>query len=79
MKIRRVRGEARVMFTVELPEETATQKVVTDDPADEAVIEGIPQSLDLYLWGRDKKPASVYFEIHEEDIDIEEDEEMEQL
>ena len=77
MAKRVVRGEARIIFTVELPQETSRQKVVCDDPADEAVLEGLPQSLDVYLWGKNKEPASVFFEIHEEDIDIEEDEDVE--
>ena len=77
MTIRRVRGEARFSFVVEMPIETAREKVVCDDPADEAVLEGLPQSLDVYLWGKNKGPASVFFELHEEDIDIEEDEDVE--
>ena len=72
-----MRGEARLLFVVEMRGETAREKVVCDDPAVEAVLEGIPQSLDVYLWGKNTPPASVFFEIHEEDIKIEEDDNYE--
>jgi hypothetical protein len=76
MKYRRVRGEARIMFTVDLPKKNAKTKVICDDPAKEAVIEALPQSLDLYLWGKNEAPLSVCFEIHEEDVEIEEEDEV---
>lgn len=77
MKHRRVSGEARVSFTVLLPEETANEKVVCDDPAEEVVLCAIGGPSNIFLWGEDKEPAQVTVEVFEEDIDIEEDEELE--
>lgn len=78
MKYRRVYGEARVLFTVELPAETAHEKVSCDDPAVEAALETIGANAEIFLWGEEKAPARVMVELFEEDIDIEEDEDVEE-
>jgi len=77
MKERRIAGEARVVFTAYLPAETAYEKVASDDPAVEAVLEALYGDTKIYLWGQEKEPAHVTIEVFEEDIDVEEDEEVE--
>lgn len=77
MKYRRVCGEARVSFCVELPAETAREKVCCDDPAVEAALNVIGGNAAVFIWGENKSPARVTVELFEEDIDIEEDEDVE--
>jgi len=73
MGVKRVHGKAEILFTVDLPEETASDKVVCDNLAVEAILEAIPQGIDVYLWGRGQDPASVFVEIHEEDVEIDDE------
>ena len=77
MKYRRVCGEARVSFSVELPAETAREKVCCDDPAVEAALEALTGDTQIFIWGSKHEPARVHLELFEEDIDIEEDEDVE--
>lgn len=72
--MRRVYGEARVVFEVRLPISTAYESVACEEPAKEAVICAL-QDCEIYLWGEDNEPVLVHLETHEDDIDIEEDEE----
>lgn len=70
----RVTGEVVIQWCVDLPDETMDIGVVCDDPAVEAVICAIPQSIDVYIWGEDHEPAKVFMECNEADVAIEEDE-----
>lgn len=65
--------EARITATVELPDKNKYNGQACQDPAVEAVIESLPQMIDVYVWGEQEKPARVYLEIMEEDVEIEED------
>lgn len=67
-----VAGEMRVTWSVELPEENKHIGQACTDPAIEAAMCAINDA-HIYLWGEDKEPAKVFLEIHEDDIDIEED------
>ena len=66
-------GEMKVLWTVELPIDTAREPVACDDPAIEAAMQAISQHINTYLWGEDKPPAVVYCEVDEEDVEIESD------
>jgi hypothetical protein len=70
----RVSGIIEVNWTVELPDGKEHCGVVADDPAIEAVLDFIPQVGSIYLWGEKEKPVEVFLEVHEEDVEIEEDE-----
>lgn len=69
----RVAGELRIYWEVELPEAVARAKHEFD-PAKEAVIESLPQSLEIYMQGKDKPPTRVSFSADEDDAEIDEDE-----
>lgn len=69
------RGEARIMWTAEIPE--GVNANICDHPAVEAVLGFIPQAGDVWIDGDDKPPVKMFVEIHEEDVAIEEDEEVE--
>lgn len=47
---------------------------VCDDPAIEAALSGFPQICEVFLWGKENDPAHLYYEAHEEDCTVEEDE-----
>lgn len=70
----RVSGKMEVLFTVELPIEHAHEAVACDDPAVEAAMQGFNSHVSTYLWGQDKPAASVYLEVNESDVEVEEDE-----
>ena len=76
MRSRRVHGSVRVYFTVDLPAETARTANLTADPAVEAVLEAASQSVSVFLWGEDRKPAKVFLETDAEEIQIEEEEDF---
>lgn len=70
----RVSGVVEIIWTVELPEGREHQGQMCEDPAVEAAVEGIPQDLYIYLWGQEAPAARVHYEVHEEDVVVEEDE-----
>jgi hypothetical protein len=72
--MKRVSGILEINWTVELPDEKQRESNMCEDPAKEAVIEFIPQSGGVFIWGDDGPAAEVYLESYEEDIVIEEDE-----
>lgn len=69
-----VRVRLTLDCTVSLPDGYERKGMACADPAIEAAIEGIPQRLDLFLWGEDAPPARLFYEVHEEDAEVEEDE-----
>lgn len=69
-----VSGRMEVQWTVELPEELSHTSMMCDDPAVEAAMQGIHQHVNVYLWGEDKEAASVYCDVNELDVEVEEDE-----
>jgi len=58
---------------IELPSGGPQVGLNCDDPAIEAALEGLPQSVKLYQWGKENPPVQMYYEAHEEDCEIEED------
>ena len=72
-----VAGELRAQWTVELPYESRHIGMACDDPAIEAVMEALPQTLQIFLWGETMAPAVVHLEIEEDDVEIEEDDRLE--
>jgi hypothetical protein len=70
----RVSGILEINWSVELPEGKEHSGAISDDPVIEAVLDFIPQTGSIYLWGEDEKPVDVFLEVHEEDMEIEEDE-----
>lgn len=68
-----------VSWTVKLPDGHAHDGQACSDPAVEAALEGISSGpIDIFLWGgspHGNAPyARVHYEVHEEDVTIEEDE-----
>ena len=74
-KKRRVSGEMRVSFNIELPAAHAHESVITDDPAVELALQ-VAGNHHIFLWGEDKEPAVVDFDVYEDDVEIEEDEDV---
>ena len=75
--MKEVSGTVEVNWTVRLPEGQERNKKgegLCEDPAIEAVIEFLPQMGKVFLRGEDQEPVEVYLEIHEEDVEIEDDE-----
>jgi hypothetical protein len=68
-----VSGMMSVNFTVELPVEHCREGMACDDPAKEAAMQAVSQSIEVYLWGEDKPPAKVFAEVSEEDVELEGD------
>ena len=66
-------GTMTVSWTVELPEARCRESVACDDPAVEAAMQAVEQHIVTYLWGEDKPPATVFCEVMEEDVEVEED------
>ena len=66
-------GEMHVRWGAELPKETQHKGQACSDPAIEAALSALSQTTFVYLWGEDKEPAIVHFEICEEDVFLEED------
>ena len=44
-----------------------------EDPAIEAALSGFPQRCEVFLWGKEDAPAKLFYEVHEEDCEIDED------
>lgn len=68
-----VMGEMAVLFAVQLPVELCREPVVCDDPAVEAALQAVSDHLDVYVWGTDKKPAVVYCDVCDQNVEIESD------
>jgi len=66
-----VTGTVSVSFMVQLPAQHAEEKVCCESPAVEAVLCAI-QGGDIYMWGEDKRPAQVFFDLVEEDVELDE-------
>lgn len=66
-------GVASISWQVELPEGFELRGTTTKDPAVGALIDFLPQSGKVYLWGEDKPPAEVFIELLEDEVIVEED------
>ena len=69
----RVSGTMTVTWSVLLPDESAREAVACADQAVEAAMTFLPQSGTVHLWGEDREPAEVFVEVHEEDVEVEDD------
>ena len=72
--MRKVCGTLEINWSVVLPDGKEDAGTVTDDPAIGALLDFLPQSGQVYLWGENDKPVDVFIESFEEDVVIEEDE-----
>jgi hypothetical protein len=72
--MKRVSGTLEINWTVEFEDDAPKKGMLCDDPAKEAVLEFIPQSGEVGIWGPNVEWPMVFIEKHEEDIVIEEDE-----
>jgi hypothetical protein len=68
-----VMGEMTIPFTVQLPVELCRESVACDDPAIEAALQAVSGHICTYIWGEDKKPAVVYCDVGEQNVEIESD------
>ena len=68
-----VAGTATINWTCHLPVDRAREANMCADPAVEAVIEAMPQTCQIYVWGQDKEPVDVNIEIDERDVEVEDD------
>lgn len=68
-----VAGEVTVHWQVELPVEHQHNGLACEDPAVEAVLATLGQQIDVLLWGRHEPPATVFLEVSEEDVNVDED------
>jgi hypothetical protein len=68
-----VMGEMTIAFTVQLPVELCHEPVTCDDPAIEAALQAVSGRVCTYIWGEDKKPAVVYCDVSDQDVEIESD------
>jgi len=68
-----VMGEMIVPFTVQLPVELCREPIACDDPAIEAAMQAVAGHISTYIWGEDKKPAVVYCDLNEQNVEIESD------
>jgi hypothetical protein len=59
---------------VELPDNRKYGGQACDDPAVEAAMSGLSSNCEVFLWGKENDPARVYYDAHEDDCEIEEDE-----
>jgi hypothetical protein len=72
--MRKVCGILEINWSVVLPDGKEDVGTSTNDPAIGALLDFLPQSGQVYLWGEDEKPADIFIEYFEEDVVIEEDE-----
>jgi len=68
-----VMGEMTISFTVQLPVELCREPIACDDPAIEAALQAVSGHICTYIWGEDKKPAVVYCDVGEQNVEIESD------
>ena len=68
-----VMGEMTIPFTVQLPVEFCREPVACDDPAIEAALQAVSGHICTYIWGEDKKPAVVYCDVGDQNVEIESD------
>lgn len=68
-----VMGEMTIPFTVQLPVELCREPIACDDPAIEAALQAVSGYVCTYIWGEDKKPAVVYCDVGEQNVEIESD------
>jgi len=68
-----VMGEMIIPFTVQLPVELCREPIACDDPAIEAALQAVSGHICTYIWGEDKKPAVVYCDVGDQNVEIESD------
>jgi hypothetical protein len=68
-----VLGEMTIAFTVRLPVELCHEPIACDDPAIEAALQAVSGHICTYIWGEDQKPAVVYCDLNEQNVEIESD------
>jgi hypothetical protein len=68
-----VMGEMTISFTVQLPVELCREPIACDDPAIEAALQAVSGHIYTYIWGEDKKPAVVYCDVGDQNVEIESD------
>ena len=68
-----VMGEMTISFTVQLPVELCREPIACDDPAIEAALQAVSGHICTYIWGEDKKPAVVYCDVGDQNVEIESD------
>ena len=68
-----VMGEMIIPFTAQLPVELCREPIACDDPAIEAALQAVSGYVCTYIWGEDKKPAVVYCDVGEQNVEIESD------
>ena len=68
-----VMGEMTIPFTVQLPVELCREPIACDDPAIEAALQAVSGHICTYIWGEDKKPAVVYCDVSDQNVEIESD------
>ena len=68
-----VMGEMTISFTVQMPVELCREPIACDDPAIEAALQAVSGHVCTYIWGEDKKPAVVYCDVGEQNVEIESD------
>ena len=68
-----VLGKMTIPFTVQLPVELCREPIACDDPAIEAALQAVSGHVCTYIWGDDKKPAVVYCDVGEQNVEIESD------
>lgn len=73
--MREYEGHIDLSFRVEVPQGCKPQ--LCEHPAVEAVIEALPQAVDVWIEGVERPCCHVFFEIHEEDVKTETGEEEE--
>jgi hypothetical protein len=71
-----VMGEMTILFTVQLPVEHCHEPIACDDPAVEAALQAVSDYSCTYLWGEDKKPAVVYCDVGDQNVEIESDDRL---
>lgn len=68
-----VMGEMTIPFTVQLPVEFCREPVACDDPAIETALQAVSGHICTYIWGEDQKPAVVYCDVSDQNVEIESD------
>lgn len=66
-------GEMTIPFTVQLPVELCREPIACDDPAIEAALQAVSGHVCTYIWGEDQKPAVVYCDVGDQNVEIESD------